>query len=385
MRKVFYSVFITAVLVLPMMLVAIPVYAHIPDSPTGLTATVNPDNSITVSWSPVTCDPAIDKYKGQWGTAPTFNTETDFAVDAPTTSFTTQSGLTEGTYYFRVAARHPAVPPGHNAEWSEWTTSVSATIQGASNPLSIIAPEDITVEGSTTGGAEGIDLGTATASGGTPQYTITNDAPSFFPLGDTVVTWTVTDDNEDTASDTQTVTVVDTTPPMITVASSLTVIVGAPSSVLPLPTVSDIVDPSPTVTNDAPSFFPLGMTIVTWTATDASGNSSTATTSVAAIYNFGGFLPPLVINGVGNGLFKAGSTIPVKFQLTDYYGKPVSTATGIASINTAPVASATIRYDATAMQYIANLKTTKSAALGIYTITVALDDGTSPYISVTLK
>src|SRR6185503_13374885 len=47
------------------------------------------------------------------------------------------------------------------------------------------------------------------------------------------------------------------------------------------PTVSDNVDPSPTVTNDAPSDgFPVGTTKVTWTATDASGNSASDTQTV---------------------------------------------------------------------------------------------------------
>ena len=46
-------------------------------------------------------------------------------------------------------------------------------------------------------------------------------------------------------------------------------------------TVSDNVDTDPTVTNNAPAAgFPLGVTTVTWTATDDSGNSATATQKV---------------------------------------------------------------------------------------------------------
>ena len=37
-------------------------------------------------------------------------------------------------------------------------------------------------------------------------------------------------------------------------------------------TVTDSVDPAPTLTNDAPAIFPIGETIVTFTATDAAGN-----------------------------------------------------------------------------------------------------------------
>jgi len=252
---------------------------------------------------------------------------------------------------------------------------------------SITAPDDITVEGNTVGGANValVDLGSATASDDVdPTPTITNDfVAGFYVLGSTTtVTWTATDDSGNSATDTQTVTVVDTTAPSITAVASLTVIVGTPSSVLSAPTVSDIVDPSPVVTNNAPAFFPLGTTTVIWTATDASGNSATATTTVTAIYSFGRFLPPL---GPGPSAFKAGSTIPVKFQLTDYDGNPVSTASGTADINTSPTASAAIRYDATAMQYIANLKTPKGAAPGTYTITVTLDDGQQYSKTITIK
>jgi PKD repeat protein len=124
-----------------------------------------------------------------------------------------------------------------------------------------------------------------------------------------------------------------------------------------------------------------GIYIVTLTVTDTSGNSATATTKVTAVYKFTGFLPPL---GPGPKEFKAGSTIPVKFQLTDYNGNSVSTATGTASIKTVPAASAAIRYDATAMQYIANLKTPKGVS-GSYTITLNLNDGTSYTVTVILK
>jgi hypothetical protein len=284
--------------------------------------------------------------------------------------------------------RAAKVGAGGSTQFSDWSSAVSVTILTI-EPLSITAPPDITVEGNTIGGAIGVNLGTPTVSGGTPPYTITNNAPSFFPLGETTVTWSVTDAAGNTATATQKVTVVDTTPPTIEAPDTLTVLVNAPKSVL-TGTATDIVDPNPTLTNDAPDFFPPGTTIVTWTAKDASGNTATKTTIVTAIYSFSGFLPPL---GPGPTQFKTGSTIPVKFQLTDYYGNYISTAVAqiwVGSLTNPGTSSSSsnngnyFRYDPTNNQYIFNLST-KGMSPGTYKIFVTLDDGTTYSTSITLK
>ncbi|KAF6242461.1 hypothetical protein C6988_08355, partial [Nitrosopumilus sp. b1] len=44
---------------------------------------------------------------------------------------------------------------------------------------------------------------------------ITNDAPSTFPVGDTIVTWTATDTSGNSVSAQQTVSVIDTVPPIV--------------------------------------------------------------------------------------------------------------------------------------------------------------------------
>jgi hypothetical protein len=363
-----------------------PIYADTLPVPTGLTATVNPDNSITLKWNSVG---SATMYQGQWGTDQSFNDHSDFAVKAPTTSYTTQANLPPGTYYFRVRSAI-TVGSGGNTQFSDWSSPVSVTILPTIEPLSITAPPDITVEGNTIGGAIGVNLGTPTVLDIVdPSPTITNNAPSFFPLGETIVTWTATDASGNTATATQKVTVVDTTPPTIEAPDTLTVLVNAPKSVL-TGTATDIVDPNPTLTNDAPDFFPPGTTIVTWTATDASGNTATKTTIVTAIYSFSGFLPPL---GPGPTQFKTGSTIPVKFQLTDYYGNYISTAVAqiwVGSSTNPGTSSGSsnngnyFRYDPTNNQYIFDLST-KGMSPGTYKIFVTLDDGTTYSTSITLK
>jgi competence protein ComGC len=70
---------------------------------------------------------------------------------------------------------------------------------------------------------------------------------------------------------------VDIVPPSITIGSPLVVertsSVGTPVA-LATPQVSDNMDPTPTVSNDAPALFPLGAAEVVWTARDRAGNSS---------------------------------------------------------------------------------------------------------------
>jgi probable HAF family extracellular repeat protein len=48
-------------------------------------------------------------------------------------------------------------------------------------------------------------------------------------------------------------------------------------------TVTDNLDPNPVITNNAPTLFPYGITTVTWTATDAAGNSASCSQSVTLL------------------------------------------------------------------------------------------------------
>jgi hypothetical protein len=105
-------------------------------------------------------------------------------------------------------------------------------------------------------------------------------------LGTYTFKLTVTDSGELSSEDTVTITIQDTTPPAITAPADVTVDQSDPYGTpvtLGSPTVSDLCDPSPTVSDNAPDLFALGDTIVTWTATDDSGNSSTASQKVTVL------------------------------------------------------------------------------------------------------
>ncbi|MGC3861233.1 NucA/NucB deoxyribonuclease domain-containing protein [Micromonospora chersina] len=79
----------------------------------------------------------------------------------------------------------------------------------------------------------------------------------------------------------------DTEPPRITCPPDVTSTSITPS--LGQPTTSDNVDPTATVTNNAPSTFPYGTTVVTWRAVDDSGNVATCTQKVSIRFKFTGF------------------------------------------------------------------------------------------------
>jgi len=148
----------------------------------------------------------------------------------------------------------------------------------------IIAPSDIVAEATDLSGTM-VELGGATAHDVMGIASITEHPPRFFVLGETTVTWIATDTSGNSASATQTVTIVDTTSPIITAPDSITAeATSANSNIVALgnPISSDLVD-IPSISNNAPDVFPLGETTVTWTAVDESGNSASATQTVTIV------------------------------------------------------------------------------------------------------
>ena len=163
------------------------------------------------------------------------------------------------------------------------TATQTITIQDTTAP-SISAPADISFEATSALNNE-IELGQPIADDTVSDVTVSNDAPKTFPLGETIVTWTVTDSSENSATTTQKITVSDTVLPSISAPAGITqeatsafdnkVTLGEAQTSDAVAVVS--------VTNDAPDSFELGETIVTWTATDSSGNTNTATQKITII------------------------------------------------------------------------------------------------------
>ncbi|MFZ4784084.1 MAG: HYR domain-containing protein, partial [Flavobacteriales bacterium] len=121
------------------------------------------------------------------------------------------------------------------------------------------------------------------------DYTSTNDASGFYPVGTTTVTWTITDIHGNITNCVQTITVTDDELPLISCIDNISMnndlgACGTVVSVL-LPTVSDncaIDDLVNDYTNsdDASAFYPVGTTLVTWTLTDIHGNVAYCFTNI---------------------------------------------------------------------------------------------------------
>ena len=103
-------------------------------------------------------------------------------------------------------------------------------------------------------------------------------------LGQTIITYTADDGNGNTSSCTQSVTVEDNEAPSIACPSDLTVntdagLCTASGVALGAETTSDNCGVV-TVSNDAVEPYALGQTVITYTAVDGNGNTSTCTQTV---------------------------------------------------------------------------------------------------------
>lgn len=108
-----------------------------------------------------------------------------------------------------------------------------------------------------------------------------------YPHGESEAQVEVSDGGDPVVANT-TVTVQDTTSPIVVVAPRLTLPVQkgelfASRSALKVPTVRDACDEAPTVRSDAPSRLKVGRHVVTWKVTDASGNVASAKQTVVVV------------------------------------------------------------------------------------------------------
>ena len=162
------------------------------------------------------------------------------------------------------------------------TCGGNVTIQDTQTPT-ITCPANVNTTTNSGCTATGVALGTP-STGDNCTTTVSNNAPGSYPIGTTTVTWTVIDASSNSATCTQTVTVTDNQDPTISCAGPVSIDTspGSCSALgagLTSPSTSDNCGVA-SVTNDAPTAYPLGTTNVIWTVTDNSGNTATCTQQV---------------------------------------------------------------------------------------------------------
>lgn len=214
------------------------------------------------------------------------------------------------------------------------------------------------------------------------------------------ITYKAVDGAGNPTTKTRTVNVVDTTPPVVA-------LVGA--SVIKVNFGDTFVDPGATSNDSCDGNISAGIVVtgsvntsafgtytLTYTSTDGSTNHAAVQRTVKVIFAWTNLLQP--VNDDGSSIFKLGSTIPLKFQLTGggfgqiitakvYVAKVSNNVTGSdveATSTSAADSGNTFRYDSTAQQYIFNLAT-KPLSAGTWQIRVDLGDGETHTVLISLK
>lgn len=156
------------------------------------------------------------------------------------------------------------------------TDSISVWLQIPPNQPPIAMCQSVTVAAGPDCMADAsIDNGSYDPDPG-DTITLTQSPPGRYPLGNTLVTLTVTDNHGESAFCEATVTVVDTTPPAIACPPDMVVDATSPAGATvdyPAAAASDNCGtPSLGYSQVSGTVFPIGDTTVTVTATDADGN-----------------------------------------------------------------------------------------------------------------
>jgi hypothetical protein len=169
------------------------------------------------------------------------------------------------------------------------------------HPPAISCPQDMVVECASSG-ATAVNFNVTAWDACDPHPDVTCSPPpgSLFPIGMTEVHCTATDHAGNKSWCAFKITVRDTQPPQITcpqgpIRAACAIMTPSPGANVnfPAPVAADSCDDSPAVVCNHPSgsFFPLGTTTVTCTATDDAGNSSSCSFDVEVVDK----TPPMLV------------------------------------------------------------------------------------------
>ncbi|NTW23920.1 MAG: HYR domain-containing protein, partial [Lentimicrobium sp.] len=180
------------------------------------------------------------------------------------------------------------------------TTSATFTIIDSSAPVFTMLPQNLSVECDGNGNTAALEswLADVEADDACSEVTITNNFQSLSNLcgatGAATVVWTATDECGNFVTTSAVFTIVDTQAPELTCPQNITVnaeagLCGA-NVQIPIPDTDDACG-GVSLVNDyngtaiGSDFYEIGTTIITWTATDPCGNSTSCQMSVTVVDN----------------------------------------------------------------------------------------------------
>jgi hypothetical protein len=214
--------------------------------------------------------------------------------------------------------------------------TVSIEVTATTAVTSITPPEDIVIEA--TARLTPVDIGSAAAVDGSGNsLTVTADNYGPYPLGDTTVTWSATDNHGTRVTAKQIVTVQDTTPPDVVVIGPTTIIPYCEwSGYVDLgATAFDTVDGDLTaeiIAVDHPASWSWSTVEITYSVQDSSGNEGTAVRALTGNCNVYSQLPYFVFDFGSTQVIEATGPLTPTAQsvepptVYDQYGNVIETS-----------------------------------------------------------
>ena len=215
----------------------------------------------------------------------------------------------------------------------------------------LTVPGSITASATSSAGAIVNFQATATDNvDANPSVSCTPPSGSTFSLGTTPVSCTATDASGNSATGGFSITVVDTTPPLLSVPSPITIYAASPADAVVYysASASDAVDPHPSLFCSPPSgsSFALRMTTVFCSASDAAGNGATAGFTVRVIDSGAPVLTvPAGITASATG--PGGATVSYAVGATDGFDAHPDVSCTPVSGSTFPLGTTTVACTAT--------------------------------------
>lgn len=158
------------------------------------------------------------------------------------------------------------------------------TVEPEKIPPVLEPPKDLILEAS--GQSTLVEIGDADSIGNS-DVVVTNNAPDSFPIGTTYVLWTAEDSSGNKTKAIQEITmVIDKTAPDLVIPSNIVVGTNYSEKYIDVGKAFVRNDVGVTITNDAPLMFPIGKTMVNWTAVDSFLNI-TCDTQTVYVYKYG--------------------------------------------------------------------------------------------------